>query len=805
MGLEHATARYQPTIPGSSSTREAPARAAPLLAPQSRTPFADGLGRPDSAGIFRGSTETSELDDRALRLSILPGLAIALTTWCVPAAAQTNVPASRSDGGRLLLSAAPSRVAIHLDGKLDEPIWRSAEAATGFVQAEPLEGRPASERTEVRVAYDRDHLYIGAYLHDDAPDKLVVNDIKKDFDDTGQDAFAVILDTFLDHRNGYVFITNPEGARADWQVSNEGKEINRSWDAIWSVRTRRVADGWTVEMSIPFRSLRFTRGARQEWGINFSRRIRRKNELVYWSPIPRSYALTRLSLAGVLDGLPDVEGGRDLRAKPYVLGGEAREAGTTGYQRRTEVGMDVKAQVLGGFTLDVTANPDFAQVEADVQQVNLTQFSQFFPEKREFFLENSGLFYVGDAARGNQVTPRAVPDEDLLLFFSRRIGVAEDGRAVPIQAGARLTGRARGTSIGAIAMRTDALEGIPADDYTVLRVRQNVAAGSDVGGIFMMRRARGTGGSDYNRVWGADTNIRFFGNLDWSSYAVRSEAPGMGSGQYAWRSSLNRETDFTHAKVGVMELGKGFSDDLGFFRRTGVRKYFWDLGARFRSEGLLRHHIREIHPHFVWNYFQGVDGGLVAKMLHSGLTFFFPDGGYVEFSGTPNFERIDAPFEIASTIDPIPAGSYGWTEWRINGTTDPSRKVSVGFKGIVGGLWSGTQRTVDVNMTVRPSFRFWADLRLQRTAGDLEEPSATFTKTFWTLRGNYSFNTNMFVDALVQYDPVSEQMNTNIRFNLIHHPLSDLFIVYNEQRFWTGEQIPAGRGLTIKVTQTVAF
>ncbi len=740
-----------------------------------------------------------------MRFSTYLELAAACVLLSAPARAQTDIPGTRSDADRLIIDAVRATEPIHLDGSLSEGVWQRTPPATGFIQAEPDEGTPASERTEVRVVYDADHLYIGAYLHDDAPDRLVVNDIKKDFDDTDQDAFAVILDTFRDRRNGYVFITNPGGARADWQVSNEGKEINRSWDAIWSVRTRRVQDGWTVEMAIPFRSLRFTRGGAQEWGINFSRRIRRKNELAYWSPIPRSYALTRLSLAGDLDSLPDVAGGRDLRTKPYVLAGAAREPGTVGYERRAEVGMDVKAEVLGGFTLDVTANPDFAQVEADVQQVNLTQFSQFFPEKREFFLENSGLFYVGDAPRGNQVTPRLVPDEDLLLFFSRRLGVAEDGRAIPIRAGARLTGRAGGTSVGAIAMRTEALEGIPADDYAVVRVRQNVAAGSDVGGIFMMREARGVGGGNYNRVWGGDTNIRFFGDVDWSSYAVRSQSPGIGSGQYAWRTSVNRESDFSHTKVGVMEVGDGFTDDLGFFRRTGVRKYFWDLGVRLRADALRSADIREIHPHLVWNYYQGVDGGLVAKSLHSGVTFFFQDGGYVEFSGTPNFEHIDAPFAISPTIDPIPAGSYAWTEWRITGITDPSRVVSAGFKGIVGGLWSGTQRTVDVNVTVRPSYHFWADLRLQRTAGDLEEPRAKFTKTFWTLRANYSFNTNMFVDALMQYDPVSEKLNTNVRFNLIHHPLSDLFIVYNEQRFATAEAVAPGRGITIKVTQTVAF
>ncbi len=723
-----------------------------------------------------------------------------------PALAQ--VAATRSEGDRLRIDAVEAEAGVRVDGVLDDEVWSRARPVTGFVQAEPREGQPATERTEVRIAWDAENLYIGAYLHDEAPDGVVVTDIKKDFVETEQDAFSVILDTFHDRRNGYLFSTNPEGARADQQVANEGREINQSWDAIWRVRSRRVEDGWTTEMAIPFRALRFDEGVDRPWGINFRRRIRRKNEIAYWSPVPRAYELTRVSLAGDLYGLPRASGGRDLRVKPYVMGAEVRATGVKDYETRREVGVDMKARVLDAFTLDLTVNPDFAQVEADVQQVNLTQFSQFFPEKREFFLENSGLFYVGDAARNNRVNAVPTPDEDLLLFFSRRVGVADDGRAIPIRAGGRLTGRVGGTNIGAIAMRTDDVGGTPGSDYAVLRVRQNVLEGSDVGAIFMMRDARRAIpdlGDDYNRVYGADANIRFFGNVDWNTYVVGTKSPGLDAGQYAWRTSLNREANFVHIKVGAMQLGDGFRDDLGFYRRTGVRKYLIDFGLRPRLDVMRRHGVREMHPHIVWNYYEDLSGRMVAKNLHSGYTFFMSDGAYWELSVNPAFERIEAPFRISPDIDAIPAGSYGWTTWQFKGSTDPSRMVAVGVTGIVGGLWSGTQRTVNTNITLRPSFRFFLDAALQRTYGDLDLPDARFTKTFWTFRSNYSFNTNMFIDALVQYDPGSELINTNVRFNLIHHPLSDLFIVFNEQRFATGEDVPPGRGLTIKATQMVAF
>jgi len=732
-------------------------------------------------------------------------LALGLAVTAAPLSAQ--IGATRSEADRLRLDAAEVHEPIRVDGVLDDEVWQRARPVGGFIQAEPREGQAATERTEVRVAFDGDNLYIGAYLHDDDRDALVVNDIKKDFVETGQDAFSVILDTFHDRRNGYVFMTNPEGARGDQQVANEGREVNASWDAVWSVRSRRVADGWTTEMSIPFRALRFDEGVDRPWGINFSRRIRRKNELAYWSPVPRAFTLTRVSLAGDLYGLPKASGGRDLRVKPYVLGAEARATGTEAYGGRQEAGVDVKAGVLDAFTLDLTVNPDFAQVEADVQQVNLTQFSQFFPEKREFFLENSGLFYVGDAARNNRTTATATPDEDLLMFFSRRVGVADDGRAIPITAGGRLTGRVGDTNIGAIMMRTDGVEGVPGSDYGVVRVRQNVMAGSDVGAIFMNRSGRGgpDGVDDYNRVYGADANIRFLGNIDWNTYVVGTETPGVSGGQYAWRTSVNREANFVHIKFGAMELGENFNDDLGFYRRTGMRKYFLDFGLRPRPESFRRHGVREIHPHVTWSYYEDLGGTILAKHLHSGNTFFMNSGAYFELSVNPKFERIASSFAISPEVDPIPAGSYGWAEYQLKGSTDPSRTVTLGFTGIVGGLWSGTQKTANVDMTIRPSYKFFLETGLQRTHGDLDVPDGTFTKTFWTFRSNYSFNTNMFVDALVQYDPGLEKINSNIRFNLIHHPLSDLFLVFNEQRFNTGDPVPPGRSFTVKATQMVAF
>ena len=718
-----------------------------------------------------------------------------------PTLAQVQVPETRTDAERPQVLAVATEESIRIDGRLDEAVWRALPAANAFVQSEPREGDASTEDTEVWVAYDDSHLYVAAYLHDSA--EPIVTDIRKDFSESTQDVFQVIVDPFRDRRNGYVFMTNPEGAWGDSQVANEGREVNTSWDAVWRVETQRVADGWTLEMEIPFRALRFD-PQNNRWGINFGRRLRRNNEVAYWAPIPRAYNFYRLSLAGDLVGLPRASAGRDLRVKPYALGGGVRETGGESFARKKELGADLKVLLTRGLTLDAAINPDFAQVEADVQRVNLTQFSLFFQEKREFFLENSGLFYVGDAARNLRVRLTPTSDTDLLPFFSRRIGISDDRQVVPIKGGVRLTGQEAGLMVGGLWMRTSEITGTPSYDYSVLRLRKNLLRGSDIGGIFLMRNALG-GEADYNRVYGLDSYFRFPGEIDWSSYYLKSDSPSFDSGQYAWRTSLNREGNFHHIKLGLMELGEGFTNDLGFFNRTGVRKYFIDWGIRPRPEYLRSIGIREVHPHITWNYYEDLGGGIRAKRLHSGVTLFLESGGNMQLQSNNLTEVIERPFNIDSRTNPIPVGRHDWTTYAFTGSTNSSRPISFTYRGTIGGLWSGTQRAVSGSVTLRPSYKFSASFSLSRTSADLNNPYASFVKTFWTVRTNYSFQKDMFVDVLVQWDPTKRLLNSNVRFNLIHKPLSDLFIVWNEQRFETGEGIMPGRSLILKFSQMVAF
>lgn len=743
--------------------------------------------------LYSTALRASSRSSAATSLALSTSLTLLIAS---SAGAQTAPPTDT----RLHARAVAVTSAIAVDGRLDEADWKRAPLSP-FVQSEPNTGAPATERTDVWLAYDHDALYIAAYCHDRPGQSPVVTGLRKDFTIGDQDSFEVILDTFGDRRNGFLFATNPAGARADQQVTNEGKDTNASWDAVWTVKTQRVADGWTLEMQIPFRSLRFEVGG-PAWGVNFGRHLRHTNEIDYWSPVPRAYTLTRVSLAGVLDGLDSAQPGRNLQIKPFVLGSTVRPTGGASFDRSLDAGIDVKYGVTPALTLDITGRPDFAQAEADEQSVNLTQFSQFFPEKRAFFLENSGVFYVGDAARNNRVNPTPTPDEDLLLFFSRRVGLSSSGLPIPITAGARLTGRAAGMAVGALAVHTEEAGVTPSADYTVLRARRNFRGASDVGAFFMSKQS---GDGTWNRVYGADANIRLPGNVDWSSYVVNTAAPGSSGATGAWRTSFNHEGNYFHGKIGVMEVGRDFRDDLGYYRRVGARKWLMDTGIRPRPITLQNIGVRELHPHLNWNYYTTPGGRMIAKNFHNGFSAFLNNGGVFELSHNPQMQSISSPLRLATTAPTLPAGDYTWTEWRMLFQTDASRPLSISGNYIWGGLWNGTQRTIQATVTLLPSYRARVSVGINRTAATMGTTPTAFVTSLYTLRANYSFTTNMYLDALVQFNADLRQMNTNVRFNLLHHPLSDLFIVYNEQRFTTTTSVTPGRGLILKFSQMLAF
>ncbi len=718
--------------------------------------------------------------------------------------AQAAEIAFQSQDGRRIVVAAEARTRITLDGVLDEDVWRTAVPASDFVQAEPHEGEAATERTEVRLAFDHNALYIGVFCRDSASSGLIVNDIRKDFAAGEQDTFEVILDTFADRRNGFVFVTNPVGAKSDTQIANEGREVNTSWDAVWSVATKVGPDGWSAELRIPFKTLRFERGADRVWGVNFSRRIRRKNETDYWSPVPRVCNLYRASLGGTLSGLPDASQGRNLRVKPWAATNATRPAGGDEFDYRQQAGLDVKYGLTPSLTVDLTVKPDFAQAEADEQQVNLTQFSLFFPEKREFFLENSGLFYFGDIPRESRLgnVRFAPPEEEMLLFFSRRIGLTDDGEEIPIAAGGRLTGRVGGFGAGAMTIQTQSEGDRAGDNYTVLRGRRDLLRNSDIGAIFLSRQSSGPS-SDRNQVAGLDANFRFVSALSMNGFITKSFTPGVQGGELAGKGSATWNDNFVHAQYSFLTVGDHFRDDIGFIKRTGVRKHFADFGIRPRPSWLRRYGIREFHPHTRYNIYTDQSNEKVSHTNHVAAAWFFERGGYLELQWNPRFERIVTPFRIRRDQSFAP-GAYSWNEYVLELETDHSRKVSGSALVTSGGFWTGTQKSMKVGVVFRPSYHLTLDTALQRNDIVLLLPMHDFVTNLVTSRIGYAFTTRTFLDTLLQYNTDLKQFSANVRLDLIHRPLSDVFVVYNEQQL-TNADVRPGRGLIVKYTHMLAF
>ena len=759
------------------------------------------------AALDRMAEPPSTLIDRIQRfLRIAP--AILAGFWLAgvsrPVAADERGLQVTNDGRRVV-TAIESKTAITLDGALDEAVWTVAEPASGFVQAEPYEGQPATEVTEVRLAFDGEALYIGVRCADVSGVPAIINDIRKDFTAGEQDSFEVILDTFADRRNGFVFVVNPVGAKSDTQIANEGRDVNTSWDAVWSVATRLEATGWTAEIRIPFKTLRFEPGADRVWGVNFSRRIRARNEVDYWSPVPRVYNLYRASLAGTMAGLPDASPGRNLRVKPWVSADATRPVGGSEFDPNGHVGVDVKYGVTPSLTLDVTARPDFAQAEADEQQVNLTQFSLFYPEKREFFLENAGMFYFGDIPRESRLGNArfAPPEEEILLFFSRRIGLTDSGLAIPINAGGRLTGRVGRTGLGVLAIQTQS-QGVSAgDNYTVLRARRDVLRNGDIGAIFLSRQATGSGAG--NEVAGVDANFRFVKALSINGFLARSFTPGFTSGQMAGKGSITWNANTLHTQYSLLSIGDQFRDDVGYIKRVGIRKHFVDFGVRKRPEAMRKYGIRELHPHTRYNIYTDQANEKVSYTNHIAMAAFFERGGYIEAQWNPRFERITTPFRIRPDQAFAP-GSYAWNEYAIELETDHSRKLSGSALITGGGFWSGTQRSAKIGVVFRPSYHWTFDTALQRNDITLPAPMHDFTTNLVASRIGYAFNTRTFLDTLLQYNTDLRQFSANVRFDVIHRPLSDLFIVYNEQQL-TDTPVPvnSGRGLIAKYTHMLAF
>ncbi len=680
---------------------------------------------------------------------------------------------------------------IVVDGILDENDWSLAQPATDFIQNDPLMDAPATERTEVRILYDDENLYLGVYCFDSGGgNALVLTDVRRDYNPRESDHFSVIFDTFDDNRNGVVFGSNPGGGKREGQVGTDGAEVNFDWDTIWEVKSQITETGWQIEMAIPFTSLRFPEGGGQVWGVNFSRRIRRKNEADYWSPIPRPHTLSRVSFAGTLEGIKTIRQGPNLYFKPYLSAPVERNF-EDDVDFVPEVGMDVKYGLTPGLTLDLTVNTDFAQVEADKQQINLTRFNLFFPEKRDFFLENANIFLMGKPQRrfGN------VSAQDLIPFFSRRIGLA-DGQIVPILGGARLSGRMGQYTLGFLSLQTAEFEETPSTNFTVLRLRRDLFRNSDVGGIFINKQA---GGGQFNRTYGFDANLKFFDYLDIVPFLLKTESPDQPGEDIAANIAISWSDPFWDLLGEYMTIGENFNPEVGFVRRTGIRKTRGMFGVKPRPGERLPW-IRQFQPFLDVNYFTDQENILETRTVESNFSILFENNSNLGFSYTDNFERLDEPFEIRPG-QAIPIGDYSFGDYSISFNGDRSRMFSANAALQTGGFFDGDKDSYSLGVRFLPNYHFEAEVSWEHD--DVALPSGDFKTNLVSTILAYSFNPRMFLNALIQYNSTVGAIESNIRFNFIYKPLSDFFLVYNERRSTTGEV--RERAIIAKLTYVFDF
>ena len=720
--------------------------------------------------------------------------------------------AARDDLGRMTLRAIRLDAPLQLDGQLDERVYRDVPPVTDFIQQEPNEGAPAADQTEVWVTFDADTLYVSARCWSREPDRIVANEMKRDsYGMYGNETLGVVLDTFYDRRNAFAFTTNAIGGLFDALVTDERSQ-NIDWNTVWDVRAGRFDGGWTVEIAIPFKSLRYRAGPAQMWGVNVQRRVASTNETSFLTPIPASVSWAgayKMSSAATLVGLEVPASGTRLELKPYGISDVTTDL-TRAPDERTaaggDVGFDVKYGVTQGLTADFTYNTDFAQVEVDEQQVNLTRFSLFFPEKREFFLEGQGIFdfgggFTSDSTAfyfgGGQFSGTAP-----IMFFSRRIGL-QDGRTVPIRAGGRLTGKAGPYSVGVLNVQTEGAGAAAATNFSVARVKRDILRRSAVGALYTGRSVS-LDGTGANQVFGVDGLFSFYDNLNISSYLAQTQLPGVSRDDaMSYQGKLDYRGDRWGLLAERLAVGADFRPEIGFVRRHDFRRNF--VEGRFSPRPLSIASIRKF-------LFQGsVDyttngAGLLETRVRQGLFGIEFENGDMFFAGaTDNYELLKGPFEMTPDIM-IPAGDYRFSNTRVVYALGQQRIVSGGLSFDRGGFFGGERTGVGYTfgrvylssqLNVEPSVSFnWLTL-----------PEGDFKTDLVSVRTTYTLTPRMFLSALLQYNSTLDSLGTNLRFRWEYQPGSEIFVVYTDERDTLDPRGPflQNRAFVVKATRLLRF
>ena len=691
-----------------------------------------------------------------------------------------------------------------LDGLLTEAIWAQAEPVSDFLQKDPQEGAPASEKTEVRILFDTQHIYVGIFCSDSNSSEIRATELRRDNDFQNDDLFELILDTFHDHRNGYLFRINPLGTQYDATVTNEGQTTNTNWDEKWDARTRITEGGWSAEIVIPFKTLRFSDGDPMVWGVNFHRAIKRKNEDVFWAAHNRDFRFAEVSRAGHLEGLEGIRA-FIFRVKPFFTtgGSQAVQDGRTVKRHSTDVGVEVaKYLITPQLALDLTVNPDFAQADVDDAQVNLTRFSLFFPERREFFQEGSGIFQFG--ARNRQVWDSR---PQLLLFHSRRIGLSDNREEIPLWGGLKLTGKQGPLELGLLNMQTRRSElasgqTAPGQNFTVLRAKGNILARSYVGAMLTRNTASSTRPS--NHVAGLDASFTFVRNLNVQGFLTKSSSPGLDAGQWAGMSKVEWDSDRFQFSLERLDIQENFRPEMGFVSRAqpnwkglqqsvGVAAY----KPRPRLPG-----VRQMEFSASVEHLANQHGLLETRDREFGWTTDFQSGDTLDFEYSQTFERLLRPFPIRGG-GTVPSGDYWFNESEIQYRAFRGRKFSGSFSVSRGGFYNGKRTGLEIspqikatrNLSFEPSYE-WNKLSL---------PDASFTTQQLNTQVNYSFSQKWLTRTTFLLNSQDNQYAVNFRLNYIFRPGDDLFVVYNETRTYGSGSGLQNRALIVKVTYSLDY
>ncbi len=653
-----------------------------------------------------------------------------------------------------------------LDGSLDDPLWQSAKVVTDFRQREPNESQPATEKTEVRILYTRHAVYFGIHCYDSQPSRIAAKELRRDVSQDLDDHFEILIDSNHDRRGAYVFEINPFGTQTDGliveeQGTNHGGDFDAGWDGVWVSDARITTDGWTATVEIPFTTLNFTQSMNVVWGLNFKRFIRRKNEEDLWSAYRRTFGIAKVSRAGELTGITDIGAGRLFIVKPYGLMQYDKKSGENAKFPLTG-GLDVKYGLHSNLVVNLTANTDFADTDVDQQQFNLTPFKIFIQEKRQFFLENAGVFNFN------------LGDQDQ-LFFSRQIGIDPiTGQQVPINGGARVTGTIGRLALGLMDVNTRSSGPNPYANYAIARLKESLWGGSYVGVMGIDKRS-GNVLDSYNQTGGVDTRLVFYKELVVDAHLAGTQSPGISSGASDVGASLSYKSNWLDGSVARRKIGPNFNPEVGFVERVDSNQEYADLTFKVRPKIAG---IRELQ--FEGFIFHAPDTHNVVQTQEWQGTFRaeFHSGAYTDEDIADVFtQRITTPLNIYKNIF-IPNGLYHFARHQLTYGSRQDRRFTYNFFERFGSYYGGSLNEFRVRANYRPTPKF--SISASQTWNRFRLPQGHFSVELASLQGNYSFSRFLTLSSTLQMDTANTQaVSANFRLRYNYRPDSDLYIIYN--------------------------